>query len=155
MEEKLAQYRAAKQKEYQQSKTLSDKLTGLIKWIHLPKREEKKTESSCIKEYSYVEKPKEKTRLQKLLDLIPKNVQLLVFALTWTSLWCLFIHLQFGAVYFAVSLLIIMYYSMRTERDPSHLSAYSVFNPNFERIDGTFTAEQFEKELRFGPAAVH
>jgi hypothetical protein len=44
---------------------------------------------------------------------------------------------------------------MRTERDTNHLSAYSVFNRNCERIDGTFTAEQLEKELRFGPGSVH
>lgn len=28
-------------------------------------------------------------------------------------------------------------------------SAYSVFNPNCEQIDGTFTAEQFERELLY------
>ena len=27
------------------------------------------------------------------------------------------------------------------------LSAYSVFNPNCEQLEGTFTAEQFEREL--------
>ena len=29
-------------------------------------------------------------------------------------------------------------------------SAYSVFNDNCERLDGTFTAEQFEKQMRHG-----
>ena len=39
-------------------------------------------------------------------------------------------------------------------RGPRELSAYSVFNENMERLDGTFTSEQWEKELRYGPAAV-
>jgi len=40
-------------------------------------------------------------------------------------------------------------------REPGVPSAYSVFNRDCQRIDGTFTAEQFEKELRHGAFAVH
>ena len=48
-----------------------------------------------------------------------------------------------------------MYRNTRTgPRQRNTLSAYSVFNPNQERIDGTFTTEQFEKELRFGAGSV-
>lgn len=39
-------------------------------------------------------------------------------------------------------------------RKPWEPSAYSVFNKNFEAIEGTLTAEQFEKELRYGPTSV-
>ena len=107
--------------------------------------------------YTYTtERPQTKSYLrQKMDDFIPRSMQIITFIAVWLGLWYKFIQLQFGAVYFAVSLLFIMYFSMRTERDPCHLSAYSVFNPNCERIDGTFTAEQFEKELRFGPGSVH
>ena len=35
------------------------------------------------------------------------------------------------------------------------MSAYSVFNPNCESIDGTLTAQQFEREIRHGPAAAN
>jgi hypothetical protein len=118
-------------------------------------KKEDKTDRYIPQEYSYAQKTKEKTQLEKLTSLFPKNVLIFLSVLIWTVLWYMFIQLQFGAVYFAVSLLIIMYYSMRTERDSNHLSAYSVFNPNCERIDGTFTAEQLEKELRFGPGSVH
>jgi len=36
MEEKLAQYRAAKQKQYQQSKSLFDRFLSVFSWIQLP-----------------------------------------------------------------------------------------------------------------------
>ena len=68
----------------------------------------------------------------------------------WFSLWMFFIKIEFGAVFFAVSLILILYFSMTNSRDKNDLSAYSVFNENFERLDGTFTAEQFDKSLRRG-----
>ena len=40
------------------------------------------------------------------------------------------------------------------KRGPRELSAYSVFNAGMERLDGTFTSEQWEKELMYGPAAI-
>ncbi|KAK3093062.1 hypothetical protein FSP39_010628 [Pinctada imbricata] len=75
--------------------------------------------------------------------------------LLWLLLWLFFIEYQFGVAYFITSLIVIVYLNTRTgPRDRRHLSAYSVFNPNFERIDGTFTAEQFEKELIYGAGSV-
>ena len=40
------------------------------------------------------------------------------------------------------------------KRGPRELSAYSVFNRNLEKLDGTFTSEQWERELKYGAAAV-
>lgn len=72
--------------------------------------------------------------------------------LLWMSLWRIFIELQFGAVFFAVSALIFIYFNTRTGKSKSKtLSAYSVFNPNCERLQGTITAEQFERELLHRP----
>lgn len=73
----------------------------------------------------------------------------------WFTMWAFFTHLEFGAPYFVISLIYVLYRSLRTgPKEENRLSAYSVFNPNCERLDGTFTAEQFERELRYGPAAV-
>lgn len=84
-----------------------------------------------------------------------KTVSLILKILLWVILWALFVEIGFGAVFFIVSSLIIIYRTMKSgSRDHSQLSAYSVFNPNFERLEGTFTAEQFEKELRYGAASV-
>jgi Uncharacterized conserved domain (SAYSvFN) len=69
----------------------------------------------------------------------------------WLLLWIGFIVIEFGSVFFLVSLFYFVYASMRTRpRLDSEPSAYSVFNPNCERITGTFTAEQFDESLRRG-----
>lgn len=73
----------------------------------------------------------------------------------WLVLWGFFIEIEFGVVYFVVSILFFLFHSLRgSRRKPSEPSAYSVFNENCEAIDGTLTAEQFERELRGGPSAV-
>lgn len=73
----------------------------------------------------------------------------------WLCLWKFCIEIGFGAVYFVVSCSYLMYRNTGTgPRERGQLSAYSVFNPNQERLDGTFTAEQFEKELRMGSGSV-
>lgn len=67
----------------------------------------------------------------------------------WLSLFALFIKLEFGAVYFVISSLVIIYLNTG-KRKSSTLSAYSVFNPNVERIQGTITPEQLQSSLLGG-----
>ena len=75
------------------------------------------------------------------------NAFLLKVAL-WFILLGLFVELEFGIVYVILSLFFIIYFNTSTKRrSKNKLSAYSVFNKDYEKIDGTFTAEQFEKEL--------
>ena len=88
----------------------------------------------------------------------PSSNSWLVFGLK-TLLWLLllgfFIEIEFGVAFFISSLFYWMYSFLRgSKRDPKELSAYSVFNKNCERIDGTLAAEQFDQELRYGPTAV-
>ena len=80
----------------------------------------------------------------------------IVKLIVWLVLWAWFISCGFGAVFFIISLICFVWMNTGTKpREPGVLSAYSVFNRNCERIDGTFTAEQFEKELRQGSFTVH
>jgi len=66
----------------------------------------------------------------------------------WFILFGLFVELEFGIVYVILSFFVIIYLNTSTKkRSKNKLSAYSVFNKDCEKIDGTFTAEQFEKEL--------
>ncbi|XP_068239412.1 uncharacterized protein Saysd1 isoform X2 [Palaemon carinicauda] len=66
----------------------------------------------------------------------------------WLLLCKIFIVLEFGAVFFIFSAFVFIWYNMRSgPKRKGEISAYSVFNPNCETIDGTFTAEQFEREL--------
>ncbi len=73
----------------------------------------------------------------------------------WFLLWGISIECGFGVVYVILSGLVLMAYSLYGSRRPRHEpSAYSVFNKDCESIDGTLTAEQFERELRYGPTSV-
>ncbi|XP_023015494.2 SAYSVFN motif domain containing 1 [Leptinotarsa decemlineata] len=74
----------------------------------------------------------------------------------WATLWYIFIKLQFGTVYFLTSGLVGIYLNTRTRpKVKGEVSAYSVFNKDCKSIDGTLKAEQFEREIRYGSAAVH
>lgn len=69
----------------------------------------------------------------------------------WLVTYFYSIHIEFGAVYFCICALLFIYFNTRTgKRSNDEISAYSVFNRNCERIDGTFSAEDFEKQLRKG-----
>ena len=58
---------------------------------------------------------------------------------------------EFGAVFFCLSLLYLIWSSLDDrKRRRDELSAYSVFNPNCESIEGTVTADQLQKQLTFG-----
>lgn len=66
----------------------------------------------------------------------------------WLILVKIFILLEFGAVFFIFSAFAFIWYNMRSEpKKKGEISAYSVFNPNCETIDGTLSAEQFEREI--------
>ncbi|KAM7135088.1 SAYSvFN domain-containing protein 1 [Molossus nigricans] len=73
--------------------------------------------------------------------------------LLWLILLGLFVELEFGLAYFVLSLFYWMYVGMRGpgEKKEGEKSAYSVFNPGCEAIQGTLTAEQFERELQLRP----
>ncbi|XP_019607119.1 SAYSvFN domain-containing protein 1 [Rhinolophus sinicus] len=73
--------------------------------------------------------------------------------LLWLVLLGLFVELEFGLVYFVLSLFYWMYVGTRgpEEKEEGEKSAYSVFNPGCEAIQGTLSAEQLERELLLRP----
>ncbi|CAF1444710.1 unnamed protein product [Adineta steineri] len=76
---------------------------------------------------------------------------ILIKFFVWLTLFIIFIRIEFGAVYFIISLLYIIWSSLSAHRRRSNeLSAYSVFNPNCEKIQGTFSAEDYDQQLRRG-----
>jgi len=77
---------------------------------------------------------------------------LTVKVLVWVCLQVVFVKIEFGAVFFLFTGIFLMLTNMG-KRKAGEMSAYSVFNPNCESIDGTLTAQQFEREIRHGPAA--
>ncbi|XP_029448785.1 SAYSvFN domain-containing protein 1 [Rhinatrema bivittatum] len=86
--------------------------------------------------------------------LLQLNPLLLKFLL-WLALLGLFVELEFGLAYFVLSMFYWIYEGTRSprERKTGEKSAYSVFNPGCEAIQGTLSAEQFERELQYRPLA--
>lgn len=67
----------------------------------------------------------------------------LIILLVWIYLYKLFIEWEFGVVYFFISILCFIFLNLG-KRKPGELSAYSVFNPNFERLAGTLTSDMIQ-----------
>jgi uncharacterized protein YecA (UPF0149 family) len=64
--------------------------------------------------------------------------------------WILGLVLKFGAVFFALAVLFLVFSSLG--KRVGGLSAYSVFNPNFERIEGTSDAAEYQSSMMYGMA---
>ncbi|XP_047511982.1 uncharacterized protein LOC125054271 [Pieris napi] len=78
-----------------------------------------------------------------------------IYGVIWLTLYIIFLNLQFGAVFFVISVLIGICLNTSTRpKKKGEISAYSVFNKNCKSIDGTLKAEQFEKEIRYGAGTV-
>jgi hypothetical protein len=76
--------------------------------------------------------------------------------LTWLALAFGAVQLGLFMAFFLVSAIVFVFLCTRTRpRRAGEPSAYSVFNPNCQSIDGTLNAEQFEREIRYGPTSVH
>ncbi|PAV64413.1 hypothetical protein WR25_02956 [Diploscapter pachys] len=66
--------------------------------------------------------------------------------LTYGILQVVFVWLEFGIVFFLVSIFVAIGLSLG-QRNSNEMSAYSVFNPNCERLLGQMTAEHFERDV--------
>lgn len=79
-----------------------------------------------------------------------------LYFLLWATLYALALRLEFGAVYFILSSFYLIWANTRSgPKKEGEMSAYSVFNPDCQSIDGTLKAEQFEREIMFGAASLH
>jgi hypothetical protein len=132
MEAKLAEFR----KKHAQKKPL-------INWYELSSR------VSSI----FSSKPKSNEEIEEEGEESVTNWKIILIKfLLWLTSFVIFIRIEFGAIYFIVSLLYLMWCSLDRRRRRNELSAYSVFNPNFEKIQGTFSGEDYERQLRRGGA---
>ncbi|KAL7071487.1 hypothetical protein ACQ4LE_009477 [Meloidogyne hapla] len=66
--------------------------------------------------------------------------------ITWAICQYLAAKAEFGFVFFAIFLLLLILLNLGT-REEGELSAYSVFNENFIRLEGELTSEDFESEI--------
>ena len=74
------------------------------------------------------------------LDIITMRNIIIFFI--WAVLYKLIIDFGFGLIYFFITIILLIFNNLG-ERKPWELSAYSIFNPNFERIPGSINSENF------------
>ena len=70
------------------------------------------------------------------------NTKNIIIFIIWYCLYRLFLKYNFGAVYFMITIIALIFLNLG-ERKPGELSAYSVFNPNHERIIGSLSTNSF------------
>lgn len=157
LEERLLRYRQAKSRQIEQTSraeapTKLQVIQSFLKSLiphgsspNQPNRQRKSTNMTTSDDeiISIPEEEEEKTEFKWNRIFIIKSI--LVFLL-WLSLFLIFIRLEFGAVFFIISFLVAIYLNTG-RRLPGTKSAYSVFNPNVERIHGQITAEQLQQNL--------
>lgn len=137
MEAKLAEYRAKKSAE----QTVVERKSKIWNFFTLKflrgDDENYATNQDALEENIEVQQP------WSSIDYAILAVKLVI----WLIGQIIFVKLDFGAVYFATSAFAFIWLSLGKERrQPGQKSAYSVFNPNCQNIQGSFTAEQFESE---------
>ena len=73
------------------------------------------------------------------------------YATVYTILQLIFIYYGFGMVFFAISILGVIVWNTTTgRRDGNTLSAYSVFNKNFQRLEGDVDPQALNQQLMRG-----
>jgi hypothetical protein len=70
-----------------------------------------------------------------------------ILSLLWFIGWRIFVYAEFGSVWIIASLIAAIFFNLG-DRKRGELSAYSVFNENFQHILGTLTADQIDAEIR-------
>lgn len=109
--------------------------------------------SADVEEDVQDEDVQEEDSAQESQDTALNRVIYLLYFLLWATLYIIALEYEFGAVYFVLSALVFICLNTRSRpKRRGELSAYSVFNPNCEAIEGTLDASQFEKEIRYGIA---
>ncbi|XP_030753442.1 uncharacterized protein LOC115880369 [Sitophilus oryzae] len=162
---KLAEYRAKKQREAALNRYKAQIKIMFSKFF--PKKPEKTSDTNCdtntdkkeVLEPLIVEDINSECESASALSDEEENLSCTIYDyiyyflwfVLWVSLYIVFVRLQFGTVYFIVSLLLAIYFNTRTgPKKVNEVSAYSVFNRNCESIDGTLNAEQLTREMIYG-----
>ncbi|CAF0831831.1 unnamed protein product [Rotaria sordida] len=143
METKLAEFRKthAQKKPLINWHEINSRLASVFSFLSRKSSERKPQEEKEEKEEKEEEAEEQSISSWKII--------LLKFFI-WLILLLIFIRLEFGVIYFIISLLYLMWSNLGSRRRRNQLSAYSVFNPNFEKIQGTFSAEDYDRQLRRG-----
>ncbi|KYN26973.1 PREDICTED: uncharacterized protein LOC108757715 [Trachymyrmex cornetzi] len=161
VKERLEAYRRKKRRQ-EMMESIKSVMRNIFSWnreIRIEKSEEsmKEEQVKLCKQLVVVEEDvqevdvQEEDNTQESQSTVLKRVIYLLYFLLWATLYMIALEYEFGAVYFVLSALIFICLNTRSgPKRRGEPSAYSVFNPNCEAIEGTLDASQFEKEIRYG-----
>ncbi|KAG5313713.1 SMDC1 protein, partial [Acromyrmex insinuator] len=161
VKERLEAYRRKKRRQ-EMMESIKNVMRNIFSWnreIRIEKFEEsmKEEQVKLCKQSVDVEEDvqevdvQEEDNTQESQSTVLKRVIYLLYFLLWATLYMIALEYEFGAVYFILSALIFICLNTRSgPKRRGEPSAYSVFNPNCEAIEGTLDASQFEKEIRYG-----
>ncbi|KAG5315644.1 SMDC1 protein, partial [Pseudoatta argentina] len=161
VKDRLEAYRRKKRRQ-EMMESIKNVMRNIFSWnreIRIEKFEEsmKEEQVKLCKQSVDVEEDvqevdvQEEDNTQESQSTVLKRVIYLLYFLLWATLYLIALEYEFGAVYFILSALIFICLNTRSgPKRRSEPSAYSVFNPNCEAIEGTLDASQFEKEIRYG-----
>ncbi|XP_024882158.1 uncharacterized protein LOC112461223 [Temnothorax curvispinosus] len=167
VKERLEAYRRKKRRE-ETMESIKSVMRNIFSW-NRNNRIEKSVEESTSEEQVKLceqsvdvqeeevqeEDAQEEDSVQESRGTVLNRVIYLLYFLLWATLYVIALEYEFGAVYFVLSALVFICLNTRSgPKRRGEPSAYSVFNPNCEAIEGTLDASQFEKEIRYGIAGV-
>eukprot|EP01027_Heterolobosea_sp_BB2_P013775 GEZU01019825.1.p1 GENE.GEZU01019825.1~~GEZU01019825.1.p1 ORF type:complete len:211 (+),score=34.48 GEZU01019825.1:108-740(+) len=116
-------------------------------------REEQEEEKRRQDEIAARAREKAQKEQRKRREKLLRPILYAIVGIIWSLLFYLFIRLEFGTVFFIVSAMGAIAFSMNYDannKDSYRLSPWSVFNKGFQALPGTFTANQLENALRGG-----
>ncbi|XP_015113126.1 SAYSvFN domain-containing protein 1 [Diachasma alloeum] len=148
MEAKLEAYRTRKRREAMVEKA-KNSIKGVLSWQEQPvpllskKLEDRDDLESITSEESIDVSPQRNSTITQVIYFI--------YFLLWATLYVIALQFEFGAVYFILSALVFIWKNTRSgPKKKGEVSAYSVFNPNCEAIQGSINMEQIEREMGWG-----
>ncbi|XP_063987885.1 SAYSvFN domain-containing protein 1 [Diachasmimorpha longicaudata] len=148
MEAKLEAYRTKKRREAMVEKA-KNSIKGVLSWKEQPvpllsqKLEDRDDLESITSEESIDLSPQRNSTITQ--------VTYFLYFLLWATLYVIALQFEFGAVYFILSALLFIWKNTRSgPKKKGEISAYSVFNPNCEAIQGSINMEQIEREMGWG-----
>ncbi|XP_033216966.1 SAYSvFN domain-containing protein 1 [Belonocnema kinseyi] len=164
MDTKLATYRNKKRKKEMIESAKSKLKEFLLLWkrFFIKSPETKAEAEDLVKLQPQDSDDQESIQSEESIEAPPPENSLVtwtiyfLYFLLWATLYALALRLEFGAVYFILSSFYLIWANTRSgPKKEGEISAYSVFNPDCQSIDGTLKAEQFEREIMFGAASLH
>ncbi|CAL1686624.1 unnamed protein product [Lasius platythorax] len=151
--ERLEAYRRKKHRE-KMTETIKNAVINAFAWNRNDEKSAgeltKDEEVKLCEEQLDIQDTEDVSSVDSKSTVITRLIYLLYFLL-WITLYAIALEYEFGAVYFVLSALVFICLNTRSgPKRRGEPSAYSVFNPNCEAIEGTLDASQFEREIRYG-----